>query len=196
MSEVPSLTYSKARGFAQFARVALSYLNVPFENVTVETIDDALREKLPYGQLPIFRDGDFVVAQSQTIARYIAKKYNFAGKTLQEETKVDEVISAIHSDFFTALNPATLDKEKLKNNTFPKIFGKYNNELKEKKHLVGDSYTIADLYVYVAFEYIQFRGFSEDVNATQYPQLEELKKYFESNAGVQEYLKNRPETQV
>ncbi|KAM9971777.1 hypothetical protein ACTFIW_011760 [Dictyostelium discoideum] len=193
-SSVPSLTYFQGRGLGQFSRVLLSYLGIPFENITVTEISDALRATLPYGQLPIYRDGDFVLTQSSTIARYIAKKHNFMGKTLEEEFLVDQIVTSIHADIFPAFNNPVPEKlQKL----YEKYFGSFEKKLQETGFLVGSSVTLADLYVYVGFDYIRFRGeaaLSSELSDEKYPKIAELKKFFESNEGVAKYIKERPET--
>ncbi|KAM9984817.1 hypothetical protein ACTFIY_009233 [Dictyostelium cf. discoideum] len=193
-SSVPSLTYFQGRGLGQFSRVLLSYLGIPYENITVTEISDALRATLPYGQLPIYRDGDFVLTQSSTIARYIAKKHNFMGKTLEEEFLVDQIVTAIHADIFPAFNNPVPEKlQKL----YEKYFGQFEKKLQETGFLVGSSVTLADLYVYVGFDYIRFRGeaaLSSELSDEKYPKIAELKKFFESNEGVAKYIKERPET--
>ncbi|EAL70474.1 hypothetical protein DDB_G0272632 [Dictyostelium discoideum AX4] len=193
-SSVPSLTYFQGRGLGQFSRVLLSYLGIPYENITVTEISDALRATLPYGQLPIYRDGDFVLTQSSTIARYIAKKHNFMGKNLEEEFLVDQIVTAIHADIFPAFNNPVPEKlQKL----YEKYFGSFEKKLQETGFLVGSSVTLADLYVYVGFDYIRFRGeaaLSSELSDEKYPKIAELKKFFESNEGVAKYIKERPET--
>ncbi|KAM9986036.1 hypothetical protein ACTFIZ_004297 [Dictyostelium cf. discoideum] len=193
-SSVPSLTYFEGRGLGQFSRVLLNYLGIPFENITVTEISDALRATLPYGQLPIYRDGDFAISQSSTIARYIAKKHNFMGKTLEEEFLVDQIVTAIHSDIFPAFNNPVPEKlQKI----YEKYFGSFEKKLQETGFLVGSSVTLADLYVYVGFDYIRFRGeaaLASELSDEKYPKIAELKKFFESNEGVAKYIKERPET--
>ncbi|KAN0027298.1 hypothetical protein ACTFIU_009988 [Dictyostelium citrinum] len=193
-SSIPSLTYFQGRGLGQYSRVLLSYLGIPFENITVTEISDALRATLPYGQLPIYRDGDLILSQSSTIARYIAKKNNFMGKTLEEEFLIDQIVTSIHSDILSAFSNPT--EEKL-TKLYEKFFGSFEKKLQEKGYLVGSSVSLADLYVYVTFDYIKFRGeayYSNLLSDEKYPKIVELKKFFESNEGVAKYIKERPET--
>ncbi|KAK5575176.1 hypothetical protein RB653_010432 [Dictyostelium firmibasis] len=195
-ASIPSLTYFEGRGLGQFTRVLLHYLGIPFENITVSEISDALRATLPYGQLPVYRDGDFVLSQSSTIARYIAKKHNFMGSNIEEEFLVDQIVTSVHSDIFPAFASAATNPDKLKT-LYPKFFGSYEKKLEENKFLVGSSITLADLYVYVCYDYVKFRGeaFSADeLSDEKYPKLVELKKSFESNEGIAKYIKERPET--
>jgi len=49
----------------------------------------------PWGQLPLLEIGDKKIAQSNAIARYLAKKYNLAGKDDWESAKIDEIVDAM-----------------------------------------------------------------------------------------------------
>ncbi|KAG8536277.1 hypothetical protein GDO81_026741, partial [Engystomops pustulosus] len=44
-----------------------------------------------FGQLPQFKDGDFVLYQSNTILRYLGRKYGIAGGSDQESALIDMV---------------------------------------------------------------------------------------------------------
>jgi hypothetical protein len=48
-----------------------------------------------WGQLPYITINGKELAQSVTMARYVARKYKLAGKTPLEEAYVDEIIDAI-----------------------------------------------------------------------------------------------------
>ncbi|EGC34770.1 hypothetical protein DICPUDRAFT_34423 [Dictyostelium purpureum] len=185
---IPSLTYFNSRGLAQFIRVLHAYLNIPYNNIVIDTIDDVLRVQLPYSQLPIYRDGpDFILAQSSVIAKYVAAKHNFLGKSIQEQYKIDEVVTLIVADLFGILQ--TIRKG------IDKVFGSLENKYNKSKFLVGDDYSLADLYAYVSFDYTIFLGkISASEASEKFVKLEENKNHFESNPGVIEYIKNRPDT--
>lgn len=52
----------------------------------------------PYGQLPVLQVGDKVLAQSNAICRFLARKFNLHGSTDFEAAKLDEIADRI-SDF-------------------------------------------------------------------------------------------------
>ncbi len=52
----------------------------------------------PFGQLPVLEWGDLQIAQTFTIARYVAKKIGLAGKDAEEDARID-MISDHVSDF-------------------------------------------------------------------------------------------------
>ncbi len=53
-----------------------------------------LKEKFPFGVLPVLEikndDGStFLLSQSLTICRYLAKKFNFLGNTLEDAAEIE-----------------------------------------------------------------------------------------------------------
>jgi len=56
----------------------------------------------PWGQVPILEHDGKIFSQSYAIARYLAKKYNLAGKNDYETFKCDEIADAV-KDIFTGL---------------------------------------------------------------------------------------------
>lgn len=50
---------------------------------------------MPWGQIPILEFDGKVIAQSLTICRYLAQKYNFAGRDPWESAKCDEYVDAL-----------------------------------------------------------------------------------------------------
>ncbi|KAN0016370.1 hypothetical protein ACTFIU_006337 [Dictyostelium citrinum] len=198
----PQLSYFKARALGQFPRVLLSYLSVDYDNNYIDKIDENIIDDLKYGQLPLYKDTNgFKLVQSMAITKYIASQHDFLGKTPEEKALVDETIAAVHIDVFTFIIRVfrgVEEKEKIQELIIPRFFAKWNQILGEKKFIAGgDSYTLADLYCYVIYEYIgyvlPFAG--ELLYGGKYPHLDTLKEHFESNKGVAEYLKNRPVTE-
>ena len=39
-----------------------------------------LQGSIPFGQLPVYKEGDFYISHMGSILRYIARKYNFEGE--------------------------------------------------------------------------------------------------------------------
>ncbi len=50
-------------------------LGVPYEFVSHGNFKESLGDKVAYGQLPVYEEGDFAISQSGTIVRYLAKKH-------------------------------------------------------------------------------------------------------------------------
>ncbi|KAN0048161.1 hypothetical protein ACTA71_002556 [Dictyostelium dimigraforme] len=189
-----TLTYFNGRGLGQYIRVLLSYLEIPFEDIVMKdtVLTDEFRKNLPFGQLPVYSDNKIQnLSQTDAITKFIAKNNNFLGKSDMDQVRIDEIIMACHIDIFSGLYN---DIEKFKKVTLPRAFGKLEERLNEKQFLVGDCYTLADLYVYVTFDYVQFRIPGELTSSERYPNLQKLKDYFESTKGVANYISKRPNT--
>ena len=50
---------------------------------------------MPFGQLPVLEIDGIKIGQSITIARYLANKFNLAGKTDIEKAQADMVLDCI-----------------------------------------------------------------------------------------------------
>lgn len=92
------LTYFPARGRMEPTLLMLEMAGAPYEldPMPVERWmgpegKPRMRDRTPFGQLPLFQDGDLVLCHSRAIHRYVARKLGFYGDTLAESARVDEV---------------------------------------------------------------------------------------------------------
>jgi glutathione S-transferase len=84
------LVYFKLRGRAQTIRYICKDNGLELEEELVT--DEAwpkLKPNTPFGQLPVFYDGTTVLAQSNAIIRYLARKHGLYGKNDTEATQID-----------------------------------------------------------------------------------------------------------
>lgn len=97
------LTYFDARGRAETVRLVLAYAGVEYEDkrVTGEEFG-ALKPSLAYGQLPVMTVDGKELAQSITMARYLAKEHGLCGANNFCSAQADEVVDLI-SDWQTAI---------------------------------------------------------------------------------------------
>jgi glutathione S-transferase P len=51
----------------------------------------ALKPQTPFGQVPVLHDGDFHLAQSNAILRYVSRKYGFYGNNDKEAALIDMI---------------------------------------------------------------------------------------------------------
>ncbi|CAI5441895.1 unnamed protein product [Caenorhabditis angaria] len=105
------LTYFQSRGLAEVSRQLFHLADVQFENHVVDR-DEFLRLKpsLPFGQVPLLTVDGVEIPQSLAVARYLARKFGFAGKTAEEEAIVDalgdqfkDFYKEIHDYFYAKL---------------------------------------------------------------------------------------------
>ncbi|KAN0039710.1 hypothetical protein ACTA71_007515 [Dictyostelium dimigraforme] len=196
-SDKPSFTYFKVLVLGQLPRFTLNYFGIDFEDNYCDSIDDEFRKTLKFGQLPLFVDSDgFRLTQTDAICKYIAAKHDFLGKSIKERAIVDETISAVHDDVIMPgykVGKGVEDK-KVIDTIISRHFTAFEKALTENKFIAGgDNYTLADLYVFVAYHYYKYLGYSEKFQ-NKFPQLEALQAHFESNKAIAEYIKNRPDS--
>ncbi|EGC28674.1 hypothetical protein DICPUDRAFT_93288 [Dictyostelium purpureum] len=198
MNSKPKLYYFSVRALGQFPRVLFAYLNIDYENIHVDTIlnEEFRNENLKFGQVPmlLLEDG-FKLTQTTAICKFIAKQNNFIGNSPQEEAIIDETLASVHSDLVVqAIRAAKgeISKEKIIEIQIPRVFGAFDQILSKNKYIVGDNITLADVYVYVAYDYFVYLGYGNEIS--KFSNLQRLKNHFESNSGVQNYLSTRPGT--
>jgi len=153
--------FTNVRGRVQ----ALRYLCVDNDIVLEEQLLDfgkewpALKPNTPFGQLPLLRDGDFEVAQSNAMLRYVARKHGLYGKNEQEQAKIDMVNDQQEDIRLTYLRLIYQEYDTEKENyikaipekfaAFEKFLGKNNGG---KGFIVGDHVSFADYNLFDLLE--------------------------------------------
>jgi glutathione S-transferase len=116
------ITYFNVRGYAEMSRLILEYAKQPYEDVRVEHAEwPKIKPNFPFGQLPVLEVDGKQLAQSCTIARYLARTFNLAGKDDFESAQVDMIADAqkdisakLQPYFSVAAGHAEGDKDALK----------------------------------------------------------------------------------
>ncbi|KAL6736887.1 glutathione S-transferase protein [Ancylostoma duodenale] len=199
------LTYFDARGAAEIIRQIFVLAGQEYEDVRLSREDwPKHKDEMPFGQVPVLEVDGKKLAQSFAIARFLARKFGFAGKCPFEEALVDSIADQ-YKDFINEVRPCLMvlmgfaegDLEKLtKELLLPgreKFFGFMTKFLKESKsgYLVGDSLTYADLYLAETSA-----EFSKKF-PTIYDGFPEVKAHAEkvrSNPALKKWIETRPET--
>ncbi|GAM22653.1 hypothetical protein SAMD00019534_058280 [Acytostelium subglobosum LB1] len=192
----PTLTYFNGRGLGEVTRLILTFVNVEFNDVRVDKIPDELKATLPFGQLPLFEDGIVRLAQSSSIARYVANKHNFAGANAAEKALADSFVDSA-SDVITPYRNATDDakKEKFRTETLPKFLAIWEKTLTANggKHFVGANYTWADVAIYNALYVLSINGYEDVIKS--HTTVQGFSAAFEAVPQIAAYLKVRPASQ-
>lgn len=118
------LIYFNVRGRAELSRLILHCAEVPFEDYRIEhsewlslkqglhhifcsfhanvfyyaNFHHAFQLDMPFRQIPVLvvDDGSEILAQSNTIARYLAKRHGLAGKDDWERSQADMFIDCVY----------------------------------------------------------------------------------------------------
>ncbi|KAM3914070.1 glutathione S-transferase P 1-like [Leptodactylus fuscus] len=90
------ITYFPLRGRSETIRLILSDQGAKWTEEEVQftdwfTANCEHKKQAVFGQLPKFKDGDFVLYQSNSILRYLGRKYGIAGGSNQESALIDMV---------------------------------------------------------------------------------------------------------
>ena len=154
------------------------------------------------GQLPLLEVEGHTLAQSLTIARYLARQHGLAGKTEIAAAEADMVIDSLED----LLRPAASmmrekDEEKqaeMKRNFSEEIFPAWLSTLEKLltkrggEYLAGGELSWADLAVFNVIDNMQ--GRLVDVKLEDYPGLQSLTGMVRSLPNIGKWLKERPVT--
>ncbi|PAV74293.1 hypothetical protein WR25_24833 [Diploscapter pachys] len=158
------LYYFEGRGLCEASRQLFALADVPFEDIRLAGDKFMeLKPTFPYGQVPVLEIDGVQIPQSVAIARFLAKKFGFAGKTEVEQALVDGICDQ-WKDFYVEIKPYFYgslgicppgweDLEKAKTEVLiparDKFFGFLKNLLNKNKNgfLVECGVTYADLFI-------------------------------------------------
>jgi len=96
MSAKPKLTYFPFEGRAEVARLAYHIAGVEFEDVRVPFSEwPTLKGKQPWGSMPTLEVNGKVLAQSNSINRYVGRQTGLYPQDLWAAAKADEIMDAV-----------------------------------------------------------------------------------------------------
>jgi glutathione S-transferase len=188
----------------KFLRLIFAVAGQKYEDVRYERDEwPAHKAEMPLGQIPVLEVDGVKLPQSFSIARFLAKQFNLAGKDNFEQAKVDAVVDTMN-DLVTAFVPSRIEQDETKKQELTKKF--FTDDL--PKHLqnletlaklygnggpffVGNTLTWADLLFYeVGIIILPLNGDCFNNNLW----LKQNRAEVEKQPRIAEYLKNRPKT--
>ncbi|CAF1149847.1 unnamed protein product [Adineta steineri] len=198
------LYYFNGRGRAEVSRMIFAAAGEKYEDIRYEQDKwPEHKSEMPLGQMPVLEFNGTKLPQSVSIARFLAKQFQLAGKDSFEQAQVDAVVDTIN-DCVTKYVPIRLEKDEAKKEELTKKF--VSEEL--PKHLqnfetlgklyskgghffVGNQLTWADLLFYDMGALI----LQVDSNAfNNHAWLKDNRAEVEKQPKIAEYLKSRPNT--
>ncbi|EFA79930.1 hypothetical protein PPL_06751 [Heterostelium album PN500] len=192
-SQIPTLHYFNGRGRAETSRVLFVVAGVEFNDVKNPFDNAEIKQRATYKQLPYLIDGDFEISQSIAIENYIANKYNLAGDSLVDRTRILSIAQASYDISIPIFTNDTDEKKALyKNETLPRFLSAWEKILTENggKHFVGSKLSAADVSAYTTLENLYSKNYKEVVD--KYPTLTNFKSTFEAIPSISDYLSKRP----
>lgn len=200
------LTYFNLRGRAEIIRLVFVAAGVGFEDFRFERQQwSQYKSATPFGQVPVLEFDGNKLCQSRAIARFLARKFNLAGKTEWDEVRADMIVDEVE-DMFTAIfkffflqdNAAKAEaKSKYLQEQLPVTLDNFERLLKENKggdgYFVGDGLTWADLQLLVVVDWLQMLGATDLLN--ERPKLLALSQRIEKLPKIAAWIANRPKTE-
>jgi glutathione S-transferase len=198
------LYYFNGRGRAETSRLIFAAAGQKYEDIRYQHDQwPAHKPETPIGQMPVLEFNGTKIPQSISIARFLAKQFNLAGKDNFEQVKTDAVVDTIN-DLVAAFMPSRQEKDETKKQELLKKFKteelpKHLQNLDTLRKLygnggpyfVGNNLTWADLLFYDIGETL----LAVDENGLDnYPWLKQNRAEVEKQPRIAEYLKNRPKT--
>ncbi|KAJ3663489.1 hypothetical protein Zmor_007746 [Zophobas morio] len=203
MAPAYKLSYFNFRGLAETARFLLNYGGIEFEDVRVTQEEwPQLKEKMPFGTLPVLEHDGKQAGQSIAIARYLAKQVGLAGKDDWENLEIDAIVDTIN-DLRLKLLAIHFEKDEEKKKTLLETAAKetipyYITRLEtivqqNNGHLALGRLTWADFYfttVCGAFDFF----FGGDCLANS-PSLKSLVQKVNELPAIKKWIEIRPKTE-
>merc|ERR1719270_2338491 len=192
-------------GRAELARLILAQADVDYQDHRIEREQwPGMKPGTPMGQLPLLEVDGVVLCQSMTIARYLARRYNLAGKDDIAAAEADQVIDACDDlvTIFSASRKATDESQKaeilkeLREKTVPSWLEMMEKLLVSKggEYFAGGQLTWADLMIFNVQEYLDSKF--PEIKITDYKNLNKLVEKVKNLPRIQKWISTRPQTSM
>ncbi|XP_058788916.1 glutathione S-transferase-like [Phymastichus coffea] len=196
------LIYFNARGRAEHIRYVLAFAGVDYvdERISKERWPE-LKKSMPFGQLPVLEVDGQRIAQSNAIARYLARKHGLVGADEWEAMQCDMLVDSL-GDLRTELLQFQKEddlfkkeekKAKFVKETIPLFLNKFEKTIAQNNGFaVGSTTTWADFVFAVALE--NFEQMFGSAALEHYPNLRGLKQRVHAIPAIAEWISRRPHT--
>nr|AYN44489.1 glutathione S-transferase S1-2 [Brachionus calyciflorus] len=202
------LYYFNAKARAEIIRLIFAAAGQKYEDIRFEREQwPEYKQKAPLGQAPFLEvelnGNTFKLGQSVTIARYVARKFNLAGKGDEEQAEVEMYGDQV-SDLLNELVKVHFEKDETRQNELRKKFHEeiLPNTLKTldgkiahngSGYLVASGLTWADLFLVNILEWL---GDKKEAALANFSNLKSLDEKVRSHPRIAEWLEKRPKTEM
>lgn len=197
------LIYFNARGRAEHIRYIFAYAGIDYidERIPKERWPE-IKKTMPYGMLPVLQIDGKLIAQSNAVARYLARKHGLNGKDEWEAMLCDILVDTLGDlkhelfQYRTEEDPFKKEDKKIKlmKETIPFYLNKFEQTIAENDgYAVGSNTTWADFVFAVALE--NFEQIFGSNALENYPALRSLKQRVHEIPEIVTWLAKRPQTE-
>jgi len=198
------LIYFNGRGRAEITRLLFAQAGQKFEDVRYDHSEwGSHKSEMPLGQMPVLEVDGVKLPQSLTIARYVAKTFNLAGKDNLDQAKADAVVDTI-ADLMQKLAPLMFEKDETKKQQGIKTFvqdelPKHMQNLETLQTQFGGS---GPFFVNNSLSWADLLWLEVSSNLTKlnpsvldkYQKLKRVRQEVEKQPKIAAYLQSRPDT--
>lgn len=177
----PKILYgSIVSPYVRKVAIVLDLKNIPYTLETLIPFIEKDKKKLlnmnPLGKVPVYQEGNFILSDSSVICAYLEKQYGDSliypdaaehyAKCLWYEEYADsqlipDILTVAFNTLFAARFNVVSDMNAVKNildNKLPQIFTYLDYEIGNKKYLVNDRFSLADITIAVPFLNFEMAG--------------------------------------
>jgi len=200
------LVYFDGRGRGEIMRLLFAYQGVNYTDERIKREDWAgLKSTAPFGQLPMLEIDGVKLCQSNACARYLARKFNLAGKTELDQARADMLIDC-YDDATKPILTFFMEKDEAKKAELKKKYAEEQlpaslallegilvSNKGGDKFLVGDELTWADIGLMNFVQWTTSMGGAVNPLA-KFPKLAALEEKVKKLPKIAAWLEKRPKT--
>lgn len=208
------LLYFDARGIAEPIRYIFAFAGVDYQDERIsfdssiskpanQTDWLAKKSATPFHQVPVLEVDGKTIGQSMAIARFLARRFNLAGRNDHEEALVDGLADYIADMCHPLRQIYWDDNEERKKRARDKYFGETVHEYLKtfEEHLrrngEGKGFFVGDGPTWVDFSFANAVGnlqAKEPTAMERYPLLKAHEERVGNLEGIKEWISRRPKT--
>jgi len=186
------LVYFNIKGRGEAIRLLLEVTGTAFKDSQPPNWQ-SYKQTLPFGQVPILNDGQFQLAQSKAILRYIARKTNTYGDNIKEASVIDMILDGEEewrSKYSKVIYGENYEQNMvLYKESIPSHLRTFENVLKKNGtgFFVGNRLSVADIAL---FDILDIHTILKPDCLDNFQPLKSFKKKIEQSSKIDEYLKS------
>jgi len=202
------LTYFNSRGRGEPIRYIFAAGGVEYEDCRIERDasgwPEAVKAATPFGQLPMLEVDGVKLCQSNSCARFLARKFNLAGKTELEQAQADMFVDCVEDSIkpfiFIFTEKDETKKAELKKKYADEQLPGYltNLEAMLKANQSGDKFLVGSDMTWADLVFITFVDWTGRVDVEKplekFPKLLALQHRVENLPKIKAWIESRPKT--